>query len=336
MKRFATIFICLSFTAILAGSCNKESAPSASSLQDIGDVASMQRRSDGRFDVQCRDGSTETATEADILANTVCERTTPGSGDFLYGRSDSCSQSDIVGEVRANSSCTEFSTSQIVWSVKVNGRCRDISDTNANAACLQIQAESHDVVYGRSDSCSSDSVAAILTDATECEQLSATDIAWSIKVDGQCRDISDTNVRAACFQIKGQTAPGIIYARSDSCSSDQLLGTVHTGTDCRSFDTTSSAWSIKVNNQCSDISDTNPQQACYQIKERLGSNFIYGRSDSCSRDTIVAEVDRWTDCLSLSNSDIAWSINVEGQCRDISDTNVRSACFAIKQQIGVQ
>jgi hypothetical protein len=47
---------------------------------EIGDVQSINRRPDGLFDVRCRDGRHEVATEDEILANTVCATPHPWPG----------------------------------------------------------------------------------------------------------------------------------------------------------------------------------------------------------------------------------------------------------------
>jgi hypothetical protein len=182
------------------------------------------------------------------------------------------------------------------------------------------------IIYGRSDSCDSATAIVTVRESTDCLSLSATQEAWSISVNGQCQNISDTNVRQACLAMK----PGgtIIYGRSDSCDASLAVAQVTNDTDCLTLSATQEAWSISVDGRCQNISDTNIRQACLTLQPR--GTFIYGRSDSCDASLAVARVTQDTDCLALSASQEAWSVSVDGQCRNISDTNLRAACIALQ------
>lgn len=63
-------FLILPFTA----GCG---TPSASKTEDVGDALSIVRRSDGSFDIKCRDGHTEVKTEAEVRSGDICQRPVP-------------------------------------------------------------------------------------------------------------------------------------------------------------------------------------------------------------------------------------------------------------------
>jgi hypothetical protein len=180
-------------------------------------------------------------------------------------------------------------------------------------------------VFGRSDSCSGDPVVTVRAE-TDCFALSASDSSWSIWADGQCKDISDTNVRAACLSLnKGGKA---VFGRSDSCGGDPIAK-VNETTDCFALPDNGSAWSVWLDGACKDISDTNPRAACLALQPT--GRAIFGRSDSCGGDPI-AKITPGFDCFTLPDSGSAWSVFVDGACKDISDTTPRAACLAIEPQ----
>ena len=261
-------FASISSSALAAGGHDKTEPPI--SVESLSDVSSMVRLADGTFQVSCRDGRSEIRSEADILANRVClGGGGGGSGNFVYGTSDSCSSDAIIGAVTASTNCSSFSSSQSAWSVRLNGTCQNTSDTNAQRACLYVQGNlpNTGVIYGTSDSCSADAAIGTVTSSTSCEQFPDSGSTWSISFNGSCRNISDTTPKRACFEIKGnQMGSGIIYGTSDSCSADAAIAAVDTWTDCNQFSTSGSAWSVKVNGQCRNISDTNPRNACFVIQ----------------------------------------------------------------------
>ena len=200
-----------------------------------------------------------------------------GNIDTIYGRSDSCSQSAIALTVSPETSCQKLSDSDIAWSIKVGGRCINITDTNVRAACHQVQLKqagaNANAVYGRSDNCSDQLVTQVVGRKTRCERLSNEDAAWSIKVNGRCRNITDTNQRNACNQVKsqigGSDAANAVYGRSDNCSAGAILATITGRSKCERYSNTQAAWSIKVKGRCISISDTNVRNACNQVKSRL-------------------------------------------------------------------
>src|SRR5262249_23930859 len=139
------------------------------------------------------------------------------------------------------------------------------------------------IVFGRSDSCEASAAILTVRDTTDCLTLSATDPAWSISVNGQCRNIPHTNVPAA--RPPPQPNNTIIYGRSDSCEAETAVARVTPDTDCLRFSATDVAWSVSVNGQCRNISDTNVRAACLALQP--SGTIIYGRSDSCEAEAAV-------------------------------------------------
>jgi hypothetical protein len=314
--------------SVVAVACSSATvdAPSGTSEQAaIEDADAILRLPDGRYDVRCRDGRRETVSADDLRADRVC-RTGGGPVGFgvvLYGRSDSCS-GEAAAVVRESTRCESLGNGP-VWSVSVNGVCSDVADTTLSAACSKYKGAlgEHYQIFGRSDSCSGE-IAAFVNAATDCNSL-GNDAAWSVKKNGQCRDIRDTTVAEACRQFQGGVGPSLtIFGRSDSCSGE-VAAFVNAGTTCSSLGT-GSAWSVKVGDECIDISDTTVSAACDTYKGAIGPHMrIFGRSDSCSGD-VSAFVNASTNCDTLSSSAPAWSVLIDGRCQDISDTNVRDAC----------
>ncbi|MFO0680171.1 MAG: hypothetical protein U0169_26855 [Polyangiaceae bacterium] len=299
----------------------------------IVDIASMAQRPDGKFNVVCKDGSTEIATAADIARNRVCEPGTPppdpGPSVLLYGRSDSCSDGDAVVRVNASTDCATLSDTEVSWSVKKDGACINISDTTLRGACLEHQpgAETRTLIYTDSDSCNG-VVGASVTNRTSCPQLSDATPAWSVKKNGTCVNISDTNLRAACLEHQpGAENRTLVYADSDSCRG-VVVASLGPRTDCSKHSDSAPAWSVKKNGACINIADTNVRGACLEHQPGSESRvLIYSNSDSCNG-IVVASVDTQTDCQTLGDSTPAWSVKKNGACINISDTNVRAACLS--------
>src|SRR5262249_8640950 len=104
----------------------------------------------------------------------------------------------ILASASEQTDCSTLSDSDRSWSIKVDGRCIDIPDTTVRKACMANQPN-HVLIYGSSDSCDDSRLLASVSSATDCNTLSDTDRAWSVKVNGQCLDIEDTTVRKACI-----------------------------------------------------------------------------------------------------------------------------------------
>ena len=183
-----------------------------------------------------------------------------------------------------------------------------------------------------SDSCSSNLIASV-SEYTNCDALeSSGTAAWGIKINGVCHNISDMSVAKACQTFgAGSSRETIEVYHSDSCSSN-LLAFFSPETNCEAQpDTGSDAWAIKVGGVCKNISDMSLKNACVQFASANSRRAVkIYRSDSCSTN-LVATVTRRTDCSSLpaTGSD-AWGVEINGQCQNISDTNVRAACESFK------
>src|SRR5690606_12578513 len=130
-KTLANLF----FTAWAATSMSCSNQENLSDTESISDVVSMVRQADGTFQVHCADGSTEVRSESEVLANRVCLGSSGSTGNFVYGRSDSCSGDTIIASINEQTNCESLSQTTPAWSVKIDGQCRNISDTNARQAC---------------------------------------------------------------------------------------------------------------------------------------------------------------------------------------------------------
>lgn len=126
----------------------------------------------------------------------------------------------------------------------------------------------------------------------------------------------------------GNSSDRIEFYHSDSCSSE-LVMIVDAWTDCDSLGS-SSVWGVKIRGVCSDIADTSAVKACKSFKalSQPQAVKIY-HSDSCSSE-LVAAVDRNTVCEDLRGLANAWAIQTNGQCQDISDTDIVTACNRFK------
>ncbi len=212
--------------------------------------------------------------------------------------------------------------SQSVWSIRVGGQCINTTDTNLQNACELFKGRSVELYNG--DKCDRE-LRAIVGNRTDCRKLENQNASvWSLKIDGQCINTSDTNVANACKLYKGGE---VLLFNGDKCDRE-LRATVSTRTSCDDLPNASSTvWSVMINNVCHDISDSNVRNAC--------KNFSSGRvklfhGDKCDRG-LRATVGASTDCQKLANgSATVWSIEIDGQCSDISDTNVANACELYK------
>jgi hypothetical protein len=260
----AARFFFVSLTGIAMAACASSSSSEetgTSAQEQITDIASMVQRADGRFDVVCKNGSTEVVTAAQVAANQVCNGGGGGGGNriMIYGASDYCSNDVLVASVTPATDCTTLSDSQSAWSIKVGGQCINIVDTTVRKACL-LNQPGRTLIYGASDYCNDDTVLASIGENTDCNRLSDSDAAWSIKVNGQCINIVDTSVRKAC--MLNQPNRVLIYGSSDYCNNDTLLASVGPNTDCSTLSDSDTSWSVKVDGQCINIVDTSVRKAC--------------------------------------------------------------------------
>jgi hypothetical protein len=188
--------------AVVACASPTEGETGSTKQAQISDIATMTQRADGQFDVVCKNGSHEVVTAAQVAANQVCQGGSSGPGGpgrvIIFGTSDSCDASDVVASVTSSTDCNTLSDTQAAWSVSINGQCRDISDTTVRKACM-LNQPNHVLLFGTSDSCDPSDVAASIGSSTDCSSLSDSTPAWSVSIDGQCKDISDTTLRKACL-----------------------------------------------------------------------------------------------------------------------------------------
>jgi hypothetical protein len=297
------------------------------------------------YDTDCADLSS-TAPAWSVKVNGQCQNITDtnvrnacvgiqaaNAPNVIYGTSDNCDNSKIAAVLTRRTNCSALSSTDPSWSIKVNGQCQNITDTNVRSACNAIRAnDAPYVVYGTTDNCDNSKIAAVISNRTDCSQLSATDAAWSIKLDGQCVNITDTNVRAACTAVRARNARFVVYGTTDNCDQAKIEAVLDDGmVNCDYLSSSAASWSIKIDGQCKNISDTNVRQACKEILVSNVQNAVYGSNDHCDDGKFLFEVNRRTDCNQFG-SDASWSVKINGQCRDISDTNARSACLLVKSE----
>jgi hypothetical protein len=252
-----------------------------------------------------------------------------------------CSSNTGGSDAAASGSQAEVSDIQSMTRLS-DGRfdvlCRDghhevvsSDDVVANRVC-QTTPSGHGVtLYGSSDSCSSSEVGAIVDDRTNCSTLSASSSCWSVSVNGQCINISDTNLQAACQKYQSAaSARLLVFGSSDSCSNSELAAYIGDRTDCSTLSDSDPAWSISIDGRCTNITDTTVRKACVQYRDAATAKVVvYGTSDSCNGD-VAAYLRSTTDCSILSSSASAWSVSINGSCVNISDTNVQAACVKYK------
>lgn len=153
---------------------------------------------------------------------------------------------------------------------------------------------------------------------------------WAIRVNGKCMDTLDMSAVKACetFKDAANTQTMKVY-KSDRCDGS-LSAIISTHTNCEALSTEGSAWAVNINGQCKDLSDTSPRLACRSLRGVLSTpNVEIYKSDRCDG-SLVAIVDRYTQCQSLAGMADAWAIKVNGQCQDISDMNIVTACERFK------
>lgn len=119
-------------------------------------------------------------------------------------RSDSCRDS-LVGIFSTYSNCdsVDDSSGNNAWGIMVGNQCKDIADTSLKMSCRAFKAMNspYAVRLYRSDSCR-DSLVAAVDSNTKCESLSGLPQVWAIEINGQCQDITDMEVVAACQRFK--------------------------------------------------------------------------------------------------------------------------------------
>lgn len=179
----------------------------------------------------------------------------------------------------------------------------------------------------QSDSCSGSLVGTANVNTNCSSKFSTAGQAWGIRVNGECVNIADTTAVKACesFKAASDGRATLIYA-SDSCSSNAIAA-ISSNSSCENLEKNSTnAWGIKIGDTCHNIQDTSPAKACnvYKAASNPAAIEIYA-SDSCSS-SLTAIVDYNTRCESLRGLPQAWGIKINGQCQNISDTDIVTAC----------
>ncbi len=297
-----------------------------------------------------------------------------GTDVVIFSNSDSCTgpvsgaatlypDQDVADQCRSQLANPNASA----WSIRTNGQCLNIEDTNALSACAQTSVPQRQdqlqlTIFSNSDSCSgSVSGSAILsTDrglAEQCQQLASRGnggaSAWSVRLGNTCTNIQDTNVLSACMGVNlpstrpTGTTDAVIYSNSDSCTGTvsgavSLIPDYDLQDQCSNLTrmgTNSSAWSVKSNGACTNIQDTDVVSACLSVRvpSYRGARqvVIYSDSDSCSGSVSAAgyidpRYSTIAQCQGLKQnggSRSAWSIRIDDRCVNIQDTDFVSACI---------
>lgn len=251
------------------------------------------------------------------------------------------------------------------WSIRVNGSCLNIADTNALSACAQTSVPQHSddlqiTVFSNSDSCSgSVSGSGILrnnrSQAEQCQAMASrgNGSAWSIRMGNSCLNIADTDVISACMGLNlpnsrpTGTTEAVIYSSSDSCSgtvsgSASLIPDYDLQDQCSNLTrlgSSTSAWSVKANGACLNISDTDVTSACLNVRvpSYRGARqvVIFSGSDNCSGSVSAAgyidpRFSTLAQCQGLKQNgsrSSAWSVRIDDRCVNVQDTDFVSACI---------
>lgn len=181
----------------------------------------------------------------------------------------------------------------------------------------------------KSDSCNG-SLVGMVNPGTNCQAYANAAAVWAIKINGKCMDTLDMNAAQACETFKGAGNPNTLRVfKSDSCNGS-LSAVISTATNCEALATDGSAWAVTIGGVCKDLADTSPKMACHSLRGAASPvNVEIYKSDSCNG-SLVAIVDRYTQCQKLSGLSAAWAVKINGQCQDISDTDIVSACDRFK------
>ncbi|AZZ35399.1 hypothetical protein CIK05_00810 [Bdellovibrio sp. qaytius] len=182
----------------------------------------------------------------------------------------------------------------------------------------------------QSDSCQGDLIG-IVNASTDCSKFSGAGNVWAIRVNGKCQDIDDTSAINACrlYQNAGNTQAVKVY-KSDNCT-DSLSGIFSTFSNCESLPNNgNNAWAIMVGNKCQDIADTSLTMSCRAFKAINSQRAVkLFHSDTCN-ESMVAAIDQNTNCETLLGLENVWAIQTNGQCQDVSDIDVVTACKRFK------
>ncbi len=122
---------------------------------------------------------------------------------------------------------------------------------------------------------------------------------------------------------------------SDSCSGE-IIAIVRDDSRCSDLPATgTSAWAVRQDNECHNIKDMSPQEACYRftgMNER-GSRVRVYNNDSC-RGELLSAIGRRSDCSQFPTSGTsAWGIEINGTCHNIFDMSEADACRRFKDGV---
>lgn len=185
------------------------------------------------------------------------------------------------------------------------------------------------ILYDASGTCEASHAVALVRTETLCVNLDAAQRVGHVSVNGSCLDIADTSAIVACKAIKeSQGAPRspVVYGTSDTCSESAVVARIGASTDCLTLSHEAAAWSVSVDGQCLRTRDTSVRAACLSVQRE--ATYLFGTSDSCAVSTAIARLTAETDCLTLSESRLSWSVSTDGVCRNAPDRGARSACLA--------
>jgi hypothetical protein len=184
----------------------------------------------------------------------------------------------------------------------------------------------------------------------ECNRLVAvfgSSRIWSVSVNGECANITDTNFASSCRDMKylastQQSRTDDLTAYSDDNCSAKITA-IDPGVDCQALGPIYSnirLWSVKIDNKCVNIPDTFfTSMKCQELQDgviaryendgrrRSGDTVELFSDDNCS--AAVTTIRRGDNCSALNgiyNNQKVWSVRFRGQCVNSPDTFFQQAC----------
>jgi hypothetical protein len=114
--------------------------------------------------------------------------------------------------------------------------CSSAGEVESTVSSSQAESTGGSVALFHSDRCDTSELLATIGPATSCASLSAqiSSRVWGVRIDGQCLDVTDTDVGAACERFKGG---GAAIFHSDRCEASELLASLGPGSDCDALGT---------------------------------------------------------------------------------------------------
>ncbi len=121
--------------------------------------------------------------------------------------------------------------------------------------------------------------------------------------------------------------PQVELFGSDSCSSSHV-GFANQGTDCSIY-RGHSVWGIRVEGVCHNIQDMDGQTACEAFRYAGLPHTIEAYSTDSCNSGLTGLIGPATRCEQMSDRQV-WGIKVDGQCINVADTTLRTACGNFK------